>query len=373
MGKDQGNPVLEEIPDSDAEDVEDSDESDDRNFAGIVCAHSTPDIEYQENESLQDTHNIWEVRDLQDAQDAEETNVAEGSLDAHHTTRKLSFAKRKRKIRETTIENPNRILLKQRATDNQPKHVLQNARINENRRRRRAMRTQEQNDRDAARAKGYKSKRSLAQLEKYRMADRSYKHAKANKVWEANHQYQRTPMRASDTIRELLARSRILATLRELAAEWYSVKSLQSCSIIICGRKSWTITEEEYEIMRDGNDIALGKFMNDFIGPVRVAYTESCVWHDHRAFEALPFAMRKPTDNCDDVVRSEDWNEIANGDFCRFVSSRPDREAVVVLIRGVDGVCINPDSWTGLQVRYPKLRIIVAMTMSFLVYSNNTL
>ncbi|KAK0111402.1 hypothetical protein ONS95_001763 [Cadophora gregata] len=165
-------------------------------------------------------------------------------------------------------------------------------------------------------------------------------------------------VRVPETGRELQKRCMVLTELP------FEVSTL-GVHVIILARKSWKAENNEHIELETTNWLIFGKFMRDFLAQTPVLSAESIVWHGRCASAALPWVTR---DNADGLplhfLDPDLWNETNDRKFSNSFSAARDHSTVVVVGRGVDGGSTNTDSWTGLQLRYPKFDIVLAYTFA---------
>ena len=102
------------------------------------------------------------------------------------------------------------------------------------------------------------------------------------------------------------------------------------------------------------------KFISDFVRPVPVLAEESVDWIELPG-KHFPELSLKITMDCKSP-HADYLNDNAYLRFRMFFQTRPNYIRVIVLIRGIDGASINPDSWIGLQTRYPNINIVLAFS-----------
>lgn len=130
-------------------------------------------------------------------------------------------------------------------------------------------------------------------------------------------------------------------------------------SIIVCGRYSWTKPEGAKDL-EEGNRIVLDKFIKDFVSPTQVlVMTESCAWNGKNATQPLPWAAAHGHLDPQDFHAHA---HAANDKWRKFFSGRPDHSYVTIVIRGIDGLSVDPGSWAWLASRYKNLKITLAFT-----------
>jgi hypothetical protein len=138
--------------------------------------------------------------------------------------------------------------------------------------------------------------------------------------------------------------------------------TIDCLSIMVCGRFSNKVDDETFEDAKEGNNIVLRKFIQDFVSPIPVLATESVFWKGRKAWAPLPWISVDDDDEAVQYPAGEFQNSGTDSLFCNFLNTRPDFSLVVLIIRGIDGASIEPGTWLFLQNRYPKLRIALAFT-----------
>jgi hypothetical protein len=195
------------------------------------------------------------------------------------------------------------------------------------------------------------------QVEELRLKARNEEHVRVANDFEANPV---KGLRVPETGEELQKKCTVLTTLpTELGINTTD----SGLHLVICARKSWRAQDGEHLELEDGNQIMLGKFIEDFVHPNPVLTAESVVWHGRGADEGLPWIVWREDDDLPlPVLDADFWNENADRCFTNVFDQAPDYSTVVAYVRGIDGASVSVDSWVGLKTRYPKLNIVLAFT-----------
>lgn len=106
-----------------------------------------------------------------------------------------------------------------------------------------------------------------------------------------------------------------------------------------------------------GNLVIANKFEADFVAGQILSH-ESVFYLNTKAYTPLPTIH--PGEGPEPLLPDDDPNRHCNARWIEFYRNRPDDSTVIILIRGVDGLSIDGNSWHLLHLQHPRLKIRLA-------------
>lgn len=130
--------------------------------------------------------------------------------------------------------------------------------------------------------------------------------------------------------------------------------------VITGGRFSQRRGPHDVIILKKGNDTVFKKFVNDFIKDRPVLGTASVVFNEREAWLPLPWAGSDEDEPDFGEFEKHKMDQI----WYDFFEMLPEGSTVIILIRGTDGLCIDPGSWLFLQARLQHKRLNITLVFS---------